>query len=168
VVYFLYDHSWGVAEGARSATPGTVAAYAAPPAPPEEQATGILRLEIEPAGAGLQLYVDGAFVGAADDFNGELPLTAGRHTIEMRAPGYEAISLEANITEGRSITYRDTLARSSGALPPEPTPAPRADTAPSAPSTFYFIPGCYMGNVPPSEVELPVGCDLSRLVTRTP
>src|SRR5262245_5572708 len=45
---------------------------------------------------------------------------------------------------------------------------PRGDGPPPRPSTFYYIPGCYMGNVPPSEVALPANCDHTRLVTWKP
>jgi hypothetical protein len=31
--------------------------------------------------------------------------------------------------------------------------------------TFYLVPGCYMGNVPPEEANLPATCDLARAVS---
>jgi hypothetical protein len=31
--------------------------------------------------------------------------------------------------------------------------------------TFYLIPGCYMGNVPPKEANLPATCDITRAVS---
>lgn len=46
---------------------------------------------------------------------------------------------------------------------PERPPDP-----PAAPSTFYYIPGCYIGNVPPSQMLLPANCDRTRLITRNP
>lgn len=51
---------------------------------------------------------------------------------------------------------------------PAVAPAPVAPYVPPPPSTYYFIPGCYMGNVPPTQVTLPANCDLSRLITRKP
>jgi hypothetical protein len=58
---------------------------------------------------------------------------------------------------------------------PAPEPRPAAVPAPvgveppavAKPTTFYFIPGCYMGNIPPEQMKLPAGCDLTRLVTRS-
>jgi hypothetical protein len=29
--------------------------------------------------------------------------------------------------------------------------------------TIYFIPRCYLGNVPPSAARLPAGCDIKDL-----
>ena len=43
---------------------------------------------------------------------------------------------------------------------PAPTQVP-----PRAPATIYFIPGCYLGDVPPKDAGLPAGCDASRAVT---
>lgn len=51
---------------------------------------------------------------------------------------------------------------------PAMAPTPVAPYVPPPPSTYYFIPGCYMGNVPPTQITLPKTCDLSRLITRTP
>lgn len=51
--------------------------------------------------------------------------------------------------------------------PPPPAPA-EPPSPPPAPSTLYYIPGCYMGNVPPVQISLPAKCDLSRLITRYP
>jgi hypothetical protein len=47
-------------------------------------------------------------------------------------------------------------------LPPVPDVAPPAA---KAPATFYLIPGCYMGNVPPRDANLPATCDISRAVS---
>jgi hypothetical protein len=38
-------------------------------------------------------------------------------------------------------------------------------TLQKTPTTFYLIPGCYMGNVPPKDAGLPATCDLSRTQT---
>lgn len=131
------------------------------PAPPaQEPATGRLRLDVEPK-AILQVYVDSYYVGIVDDLNGELTLEAGPHTIELRAPGYEALTFDVKIVAKSSITYR-------GALEPEKpraTDVIPAAVIPATPPTFYFIPGCYVGNVPPKEARLPATCDASRVIT---
>lgn len=135
-----------------------------PPAPRETAAlTGRLRLELQPADA-LQFFADGYYVGTREDVNGELELEAGAHTIEIRGSGYETLTFDVKITAGRSITYR-------GALKADPTsaaPEPAAPKPPATPTVFYYIPGCYMGNVPPEQMALPPACDLSRLITRKP
>jgi hypothetical protein len=51
----------------------------------------------------------------------------------------------------------------------EPAAPPAPEVVPLAkPSTLYYIPGCYMGNVAPEKVKLPAGCDLSKLITQAP
>jgi PEGA domain-containing protein len=131
------------------------------PAPDHQETRpliGILRLEVEPQ-AVLQVYVDGYYVGMPADFHGEMPLEAGPHRIEIRAPGYETVQLDVNIAADRSITYR-------GSLKPEGAPGPAVqtlpDAAPRTPTIFYHIPGCYAGNVPPKDAGLPATCDQSR------
>jgi hypothetical protein len=53
----------------------------------------------------------------------------------------------------------------------EPPPVARDPEPPYVPSgdrTLYVIPGCYIGNVPPTDVKLPAHCDLKKLTTFTP
>jgi hypothetical protein len=53
----------------------------------------------------------------------------------------------------------------------EAAPVERAPEPPYVPSgdrTLYVIPGCYVGNVPPTDVKLPVTCDLKKLTTFNP
>jgi len=130
----------------------------------ERPLSGILRLEVEPE-AVLQLYVDGYYVGTPADFNGEVALEAGPHVIEIRAPGYETLQLDVNIAPDRSITYRGSLKPASEPPPPSPTVQTLPDVAPRTPTTFYLIPGCYAGNVPPKDAGLPASCDQSRVIT---
>jgi hypothetical protein len=156
-VYVVPTHGWFEYLPAPAPPPGT-ASYVSPEPVTEEPAAGTLRLELTGAGGGSQVYADGYFVGTLDDVNGELRLPPGRHRIEVRVAGHETLTFEVIIVADRSITYRATL------LPALVTPPPEA---PATPSTFYFIPGCYIGNVPPKDVKLPANCDLSRLITRT-
>ena len=65
------------------------------------------------------------------------------------------MSVDVRITAGQSVTYRAGLK----ALPP-------AVAVPS--TTFYLIPGCYMGNIPPKDAHLPSTCDQSRAITWQP
>jgi hypothetical protein len=57
-------------------------------------------------------------------------------------------------------------------VPPreEPPPAvePPPPYVPSGNLTIYVIPGCYVGNVYPVGLRLPVGCDLNKVVTFIP
>ena len=163
VVYFVPTHGWEYPQPTQAATPGVTV-----------PTTGRLRLDVQPSGLVLQYFVDGYFVGSPDDVNGELDLEAGPHRIEIRAPGYETLAFDVKIAAGRSITYRAALKPEADAAPgtlrvPSDTTAVAPEHAtPATPTTFYYIPGCYIGNVPPEDVALPATCDLSRLITRKP
>ena len=126
------------------------------PRPVEPPAPGRLILDIEPADA--QVFADGYYVGVPEDFSatrGGGLLVAGLHRIDLSAPGYESMGVNIRVAPGQRVTYRAALK----ALPP-PVSAP--------PSTFYLIPGCYMGNIPPKDAHLPAACDQSRVVTWRP
>lgn len=49
--------------------------------------------------------------------------------------------------------------------PAEPEPPP---FVPTGDRTLYVIPGCYVGNVPPTDVKLPANCDLKKVTTYVP
>jgi hypothetical protein len=113
---------------------------------------GGIFLDVEPRSA--DVYVDGFYVGPAADFalNG-LTLRAGRHWIDLRAAGYETLTLPVNITAALAMRYR-------GALSPARTTPAIAEPA-RGPQTMYVIPGCYAGNRTPVASALPSGCDIS-------
>jgi len=93
----------------------------APPvsAPPdslnEQSLSGSLELAVEPRSA--DVYVDGFYVGTVDDVtqNGLL-LRAGRHWIDLRAEGYETLTVPVGIAAGQAIKYRGQL-QSARSLP---------------------------------------------------
>lgn len=164
VVYFGAYYPWA---GESLPAPGMVAPSVA--AATDEPVAGRLRLEVKPADI-VQLFVDGVYIGTSDDVGDELAMDPGLRRIEIRAEGYETSIFDAMIVAGRTITYRGSL------RPVAPEPPPAASTVPAPPAshtspqsrTMYFIPGCYLGNIPPGEIKLPSGCDLSRLIIRTP
>lgn len=180
MVWFgLAPYAWGFESWQQSPAPGMI-----PTEPPVEPSTtipahntGRLRLEIEPVDA--QVFVDGEFVGTVKDHQGELEIEAGTRRIEIRAPKHEALTFDVRVVAGRTLTYRGALTR-IGVGPREPVvedrvPAPPKTATPatkqverSSTQTFYLIPGCYLGNVPPHLVKLPADCDLSRLITHSP
>ena len=132
---------------------------APPPEPtpePVQTAPGRLYLDILPGDA--QIFVDGYYVGIAQDFGAQRGgglIAAGIHRIDVSAPGYEATAVDLRVMSDQSLTYKATLR----ALPP-PTAVRR--------STFYLIPGCYMGNIPPQDAHLPPTCDQRRATTWQP
>ena len=136
-----------------------VVAHPAPepaPKPVEPPAPGRLILDVQPPTA--QVYADGYYVGAPADFSPERGggvLDAGFHRIDLSADGYEPQTVDVRVVSGQPVTYRASLK----VLPPP---------AAVRPTTFYLIPGCYMGNIPPQDAKLPASCDQSRTVTWRP
>lgn len=158
-------------------TPGVTGTSAGAPTkatPVDSVQNGRVLLDVEP-GDSAQLYVDGYYVGTPDDYREGLELPAGPHALEVRASGFETASTSVQVPEGRSITYRAALTRrgaaSNSVSPSGPAPAPTTtDSSPTStpaqgPTTYYVIPGCYMGNVPPAEASLPPTCDPARAIT---
>jgi hypothetical protein len=165
VIYFLPAYGWPYLYEAPAASTGPGSRDASRTLSQPQPHTGRLRLGVEPRGD-QQLYIDGYYVGTPEDFDGEVELEAGPHTLEIRAPGYETLQVNVNIAPGRSITYRETLKATDAKPAPESVPS-STPVAPATPMTGYVIPGCYIGNVPPQDVGLPASCDLGRVITIT-
>jgi len=125
-------------------------------------AQGGLRFQSSPGSA--QVFVDGMYVGVADDFgmsNRALDLDAGTHRVELRAPGYTTVGFDINVGPNETRTYRGDLQQ-----------LPRADQRQQpavrpAPKTTYVIPNCYAGDRPPTRTLRP-GCEISKMVVRKP
>jgi hypothetical protein len=79
---------------------------------PSQPNTGGLSFEIQPPNA--QIYVDGRYVGTVGQFSPTsqpLGLTAGRHHIQITAPGYRPMEFDADIVAGEVVPYQGTLER---------------------------------------------------------
>lgn len=142
------------AYGPSDSTPPSASAPAARAPGPRE--IGTLLLDVEPATA--RVYVDDVDQGVVSDFRRTgLMLLAGPHRIELRAAGYESLTIDVTIVADVPTRYRGNL------------PATRAPMAgpepPRRPDTFYIIPGCYAGNRPPIAERLPSGCDIAKMRT---
>jgi hypothetical protein len=77
---------------------------------PVQDATGSVRIRVKPSAA--QVYLDGTLMGLVDQFDGltsHLAATAGRHEIEIRADGYEPMTLTVDVEADRTITARGSL-----------------------------------------------------------
>jgi hypothetical protein len=75
-------------------------------------AVGGLSFDIGPADA--ELFIDGEYVGVADDFSpSEPPLTlpTGVHHVELRAPGFRDMEFDITVVPGQVIPYQGTLSR---------------------------------------------------------
>jgi hypothetical protein len=71
-----------------------------------------MSFEIQPPNA--QIYVDGRYVGTVGQFSPTsqpLGLTAGRHHIQITAPGYRPMEFDADIVAGEVVPYQGTLER---------------------------------------------------------
>lgn len=156
---------------AESAAAGEVATTSAAA---EASPSGTLVLDVTPPGVG-EVFVDGYLVGTSTEVNGALEMPSGPHRIEVRADGYEPLTVDVRIETGGSVTLRRSLeARTDEPVVDAPASpsrlaAPPAKAAPAAErKPFYLIPGCYMGNVPPKDAGLPASCDLSKTVVVRP
>lgn len=93
---YPYNYPVGV-PGAVNVAPGVAAA-------------GGLSFSIEPSTA--EIYADGEYVGQSIDFSATsqpLTLAPGRHRIEVRAPGFESIVFDADVSAGQVLPYQGTL-----------------------------------------------------------
>ncbi|MFN7985806.1 MAG: PEGA domain-containing protein, partial [Vicinamibacterales bacterium] len=73
---------------------------------------GSLKLKVTPRQA--EVYVDGYFAGAVDDYDGifqQLRINPGPHRIEIRLDGYETLTFDVRIEPGRTITYKGEMRR---------------------------------------------------------
>ena len=93
-------------------------AYPAPPGsigvqgPNQQARTGGLSFEITPDTA--EVFVDGSYMGTVGQFtptSQPLGLTAGRHRVEIRAPGYLTMDFDVDIVPGQVIPYQGVLER---------------------------------------------------------
>lgn len=177
-VYLLPGYGWGPAFSAP--TPGPAAALAPVTVPdvsrPPRAPSGTLELDLSPRVSG-QVFVDGVYVGTLDELGHELRLAEGTRQLEVRTPGFEPFPLAVRIVDGRALTYRGVLqplpvAAAPNAHGPRPgnltEPAVPPATPPIARKPLYFIPGCYLGDVPPKEAGLPATCDPRLAVTFRP
>lgn len=73
---------------------------------------GELRLEVRPRDA--QVFVDGAYAGVVDDYDGAfqaLKLEPGTYHITIMAPGYRTLEFDVRIPPRQKINYRGELVR---------------------------------------------------------
>ena len=156
--YFVPVLLWPVIE----APPPAAASRTSAPAHTPTGHTGLLRLDVQPA-HDAQVFINGVYQGLLPDVEDGLVLDAGPHALEIRASGFDLHTMTVSVVADRTTRYRATLTPSA----PLPSAAERPVPSPKTPTTFYEIPGCYLGNVPPADVDLPPGCDLSRSRTIT-
>ncbi len=136
------------------------------PAIVERPSLARLILDIDPPIA--QVFADGFYIGIPEDLrfeDGGAVLEPGPHRIDILARDYEPVSVDVNLTRGQSATFRHKLMPIVRTTRPAPGDAVNALPVAKQPSTFYLIPGCYMGNVPPRDANLPATCDIARAVS---
>jgi hypothetical protein len=130
------------------------------PIAPAVAPRGVLMLESLPDTA--QVYVDGFYVGIAEEFGPRtrpLLLPAGPHRVEVRAPGYEVLAFNVLVEPNDMVRFR-------GQMQALPAATPLRAASPAAPAkSFYVIPNCYAGDKPPTG-GLPRGCDVRKMQTR--
>jgi hypothetical protein len=132
----------------------------------EQSSLARLILDIHPPTA--QVFADGYYIGIPEDFrleDGGAVLESGPHRIDIVAHDHEPVSFDVNLARGQSATFRHVLTPILRAPQPAPDAAVKAPPAAKQPVTFYLIPGCYVGNVPPREANLPATCDITGAVS---
>jgi len=78
--------------------------------PMKQDESGSLRIRVKPNNA--KVYLDGSLVGTVDDydgFTGHLAATAGTHQIELRADGYEPLTMTVNVEANKTLTTRASM-----------------------------------------------------------
>jgi hypothetical protein len=86
--------------------PGSVAVQ---PGQAESESGGV-SFEITPDTAAV--YVDGQYVGTVANFTPTaepLALTPGRHRLEVRSPGYQTMTFDADVTPGQVTPFQGTM-----------------------------------------------------------
>ena len=69
-----------------------------------------MTFQVSPASA--EVFVDGVYVGTVQDFWADqrpLMIVPGSHRIELRAPGYQTVTLDVNTSAGQVIPYAGEL-----------------------------------------------------------
>jgi hypothetical protein len=75
-----------------------------------------------------------------------------------RAPGYES-TFDLNVVSSLVALNRGELTQGG------PLAGFVASSSRRGSDTFYVIPGCYLGNLPPRDGSVPPGCDLKKAKT---
>ncbi len=89
------------------------------------------RVDTDVSPEAAEVYLDGTFIGSADDFDGYpdfLWLEEGKYTIEFRHPSYETLKHEIEVRPGQSLRFRDELKLEPGKKRLEATEPPRRGT----------------------------------------
>jgi len=72
--------------------------------------SGSISFEISPSTA--EVYIDATYVGRVSDLgptSQPIALTPGRHRVEIRASGYQTLSIDADVTAGQVIPYQGQM-----------------------------------------------------------
>lgn len=80
-----------------------------------KQTFGSLRIKANVGAA--KVYVDGALAGVVDEFDGlkdHLEVESGKHTVELRAEGYNTVSVDVVVSTGKTKTVRLELKKAGG------------------------------------------------------
>ena len=106
--YYLYPYSYS---SPYPVSPYPVTVYPVPGATPSAiGAAGGLSFDIRPPEA--SVYIDGRYAGTVGQFSPNLPplpLSPGRHHVEISEPGFETIAFDVDILPGQVIPYQGDL-----------------------------------------------------------
>jgi PEGA domain-containing protein len=89
---------------------------------------GSVRTEIKPQSA--QMFVDGGYVGKADDYDGwwqRLDLEAGPHRLVFRSPGFHPYVVDIRVAPGQDIHLKYEMAAGNDAIDEKDMMLPRSE-----------------------------------------
>lgn len=69
------------------------------------------------------VYLDGQYVGIADNFDGfptYLAVEPGRHSVTFKAEGYRSVTRQLRVPRGAVLDLKFTMSKGEGAEPPAP------------------------------------------------
>lgn len=91
----------------------------------DQEDVATVDIDVSPAEA--RVYLDGQYIGAADDFAGDpnyLSLRPGSYRLEFRLEGYESLGIDIDAEPGAKIEVHKKLPRTPGAKRYGPHEAP--------------------------------------------
>ena len=109
-------------------------------------ATGILKTKVSPSDAAV--YVDGKYVGHADQFNGpgqKLYITPGDHEVRFGIAYYQDYSTKVSIEANKTTVIQQSLSRSDEQLPKAPFARIKIHVKPLV-KTAVIVNGRFIGH----------------------
>ena len=126
--YYGYPYGWGYPYYGYGYGYGYGYPYYAPAPGYYGYPTGSVRTEVKPQSA--QVFVDGGYVGKADDYDGwwqRLDLEPGQHRLVFRAPGFQPYVADIRIVPGQDVHLKYDMVAGNDTIDQKDMMLPRSD-----------------------------------------